>query len=481
MSSKRAGDAAAGWSLAARLTLWYAGSTFALVLATTVYLSWALAGALERENDEFLADQVHILRVLMRDHPDDEAGLREEVEWESEARQYARVFARVLDANGARIAETHGMPDALAYAAFPPPSDVDEEPARGANVCSPTGASFRVMAARAVVGAPDGIVRLVQVALERKREENLLSGFRLLLWPVLAISLVVCALAGHHVARRGIRPLEEITDTARRMRPTTLHERIGTAGLPAEIAALAVTFNGMLDRLEDAFGRLSRFSADIAHELRTPLNNLRGEAEVTLGRARSPEVYREALVSCLEESVRLSSMIDSLLFLARSENPEMRIRREPLDVGHELKTIGDFYGVPATEAGIDIRMDAPAGLTAHLDRGLFQRAVGNLLDNALAHTPTGGSVTVSVAGGDDAIRVTVADTGCGIAPEHLSRVFDRFYRVDVSRSSAKGSAGLGLSIVKSIVELHGGSVSIASEPGFGTRVTLLFPRSAPAR
>src|SRR5207245_7684929 len=130
-------------------------------------------------------------------------------------------------------------------------------------------------------------------------------------------ALLVCALVGYQIARRGLRPVADITDMARRVRSTTLDKRIESSRLPAELSALASTFNEMLDRLEESFNRLARFSADIAHEVRTPVNNLRGEAEVALGQTRSPEQYREVLGSCLEECTRLAQIIDSLLFLAR--------------------------------------------------------------------------------------------------------------------------------------------------------------------
>ena len=248
-------------------------------------------------------------------------------------------------------------------------------------------------------------------------------------------------------------------------------------GLPSELASLAATMNDMLARLEEAFARLSRFSADIAHELRTPLNTLRGETEVALGKARTPEEYREVLGSCLEEYGRLSKLIDSLLFLARAENPGTQVHREDFDVARELGTVREFYEAAAGEKGIALDVRAPAGIVAGLDRTLFQRAAGNLIENALAHTARGGTVTLAASRENGSIRVEIADTGCGISPEHLPFVFDRLYRADRSRTAATGGAGLGLAIVKSIAELHGGTASISSEPGKGTRVTLLLPSS----
>jgi two-component system heavy metal sensor histidine kinase CusS len=231
----------------------------------------------------------------------------------------------------------------------------------------------------------------------------------------------------------------------------------------------------MLDRLEESFGRLAAFSATIAHELRTPVNNLRGEAEVALGKPRSPQEYRDALGSCLEECGRLSRLIDGLLFLARAENPMTQVEKEPVDLGRELAAVRDFYEAAAAEAGVTLTAAAPGGLVAELNRPLFQRAVGNLVSNALAHTGPGGDVALSAAREDGWLRVEVADTGSGIDAVHLPRLFDRFYRADPTRSSASGGVGLGLAVVKAVAELHGGSVSLGSEVGRGTRVALLLP------
>ena len=231
----------------------------------------------------------------------------------------------------------------------------------------------------------------------------------------------------------------------------------------------------MLDRLEESFGRLAQFSADIAHELRTPVNNLRGEAEVTLSRPRSVEEYRDVLGSNLEECVRLSRMIDSLLFLARAENPRTQIEKEPLSVGRELTAVQAFYEASAAEAGVRLAVAECGEMIVVANRPLLQRAVGNLVANALAHTPPGGTVALSAMSAEGMIRIEVLDTGCGIPAEHVPRLFDRFYRVDRARSSATGGVGLGLAIVKGIAELHGGSVTLTSGVGRGTCITLQLP------
>ncbi len=486
MSSKNGFEGTAGanrarvsrrpWSLAARLTAWYAGSAFILVLVATGYLYWALGHNLDREDDELLAETVEVLRTVMQSQAGDEAAVRNEAEREWEGRRQRQSFGhtayvRFIGGDGNVVVETPDMSRILPRASFPSPT---EAAGLGVDRLSSEGKRFRALAVQAPIH-PERPPWVIQVAMDRTQDEELLVDFRKDLWVVLGIALVVCTGVGYQIARAGIRPIHDITETTSRIRSANLAERVTAQGLPAELMNLAQTFNQMLERLEQSFARLSRFSADIAHELRTPVNNLRGEVEVALGKSRTPDEYQEVLNSNLEECSRLSSVIDSLLFLARAENPQTEIVRERFDVGAELATVCAFYEAAAADTGIRIEVAVEGPVYADLNRALFQRAVGNLVANAVAHTPRGGSVTLRAAGDDVTTRVCVQDNGSGIPAEHLPHVFDRFYRTDNVRSSTTGNVGLGLAIVRSIVELHGGTLDIDSEVGRGTKVTLTFP------
>lgn len=476
MSSKTAPDTPArrtsrsSWSLAARLTAWNAGSAFALILAATGFLYWALARSLDREDDHQLADRVRVLRDVLADRPGDVAVVKEEIEGAGASRQHTKVFVRLLDPEGRVVAEPPGMPGVLPQHAFPGPLDGLGE---GANYEPGEGRFFRVLAVR--VGPPGRPPWVVQAAMDRSGEVELLAEYRKNLLVVLVAAVVICGVVGYRIALRGLRPLHVVTDTARRIDPANLGERIEADGLPAELVVLADTFNLMLDRLEQSFTRLARFSADIAHELRTPVNNLRGEVEVALGKTRSPDEYRDVLASALEECGRLARLIESLLFLARAENPQMQVVKEWVDVGVELTKVCDYYEAVAGEKGVKLAVAVPGGVHADLNRMLFQRAVGNLVENAVAHNPPGGTITLTASTNDTSAVVEVIDTGTGIPAAHLPHVFDRFYRADPSRTSSAGNVGLGLAIVKSVVDLHDGNVEIASGEG-GTRFTLTFPR-----
>src|SRR6202034_2401441 len=272
-----------------------------------------------------------------------------------------------------------------------------------------------------------------------------LARYRHRFWLILLGTLAISPLVGYQIARRGIRPVRERGATARHISSTTLHERIQPEGYPSELASSAATFNKMLERLEESFERISRFSADIAHDLRTPVNNIRGEAEVALARARTIDEYRDVLESSLEEAVRLSDLIGNLLFLARAESPLTHLHLERVDIAELLRGMCEYYEASAADGGISLTTAAGAeSLIAELDRTLVQRAIGNLVANAIAHTPSGSSVVLAAHSEASAVYVEVTDTGVGIPPEALPRVFDRFFRVDFSRSQASGGTGLGL-------------------------------------
>lgn len=465
----------APWSIAARLALWYTGATFVLVAVATGLLYWVLITNVDREDDQFLVDTVQIMRALIRERPNDVNALQQEVDWEGTARRYARVFVRVLDENGRLIIETPGATSIISRHALAP-ADTGVEPGPGIDTTSPAGAPYRMLAAWAPLGTDGRERRLIQIAVDRTTERQLLRDYRSRLWAVLTLALIASAVVGYTIARRGMAPVAAIAGTARRIGSSTLDARIPVEGLPGELSSLASTFNDMLDRLEDAFTRLSSLSADLAHELRTPINNLRGEIEVSLGKPRTTAEYQDTLASVLEESSRLSQMIEGLMFLARAENPETQIDRTPVDVRRELRAVCDFYEPSAAEAGVSLDvLDDGEPVRAAFDRTLVQRALGNLILNAVTHTPASGHVYLSAARANGTVRIAVRDSGRGIPTEHLSRVSDRFYRIDASRSSSSGGLGLGLAIVGSIMKVHSGSMDITSAPGIGTTVTLIFP------
>ena len=476
-------------TLAFRLAAGYTLAGLFMVFFATASLYLVLVSELQKSTDLFLADKVNVLRTMLRERPDDWDSLREEVELESAARRYEQFYIRLLDEQNKPLLMTPGMAEQLDLPQFA--SRTQNHPDRAIGMTGRLGRAFRVTSASAPVGFQAGRTYAIQVAIDVSQKAALLARYRFWFWIILLATFAILPLFGYRIARHGIRPVEEMATTARHISSTNLQERILPEGYPFELASLASTFNQMLDRLEESFERISRFSADIAHDLRTPVNNIRGEAEVALARARSADEYRDVIESCLEEAVRLSDLIGDLLFLARAESPLANLRREPVDVGELLGGVREYYEASAADGGVSLTTAvADEPVIAELDRTLLQRAVGNLVSNALAHTPPGGAVVLGMgvdSSGVDysdrdlsnpessSICIEVSDTGVGIPAESLPRVFDRFFRVDSSRAQASGGTGLGLAIVQSIMLLHGGTIEISSQPGQGTRVTLRMP------
>jgi len=473
-------------TLAFRLTAGYAIAGLFLVFSATASLYLVLVSELEKSTDLFLADKVHVLRTMLKERPDDWDALREEIELESAARRYEQFYIRLLDEHDTALLITPRMADQLDLEQLT--RRTRSFPDRTIRMRGRDGRAFRVTGAAVPVHSPTTQIDTIQIAIDISQKEALLARYRFWFWSILLAAFAIFPVVGYQIARRGIRPVEEMATTARHISSTNLRERILPDGYPFELASLASTFNQMLDRLEESFERISRFSADIAHDLRTPVNNIRGETEVALARERSAAEYRDVIESCLEEAVRLSDLISDLLFLARAESPLNELRREPVDVGELLDGVREYYEASAADGGVSLTTTAAAEpVVADLDRTLLQRAVGNLVSNALAHTPSGGKVVlgtniyVSHSNSSNlhcsSICIEVSDTGVGIPAEALPRVFDRFFRVDSSRSQGSGGTGLGLAIVQSIALLHGGNVEISSQPGQGTRVILHMPAS----
>jgi two-component system heavy metal sensor histidine kinase CusS len=461
-------------SIALRMAAWYVLSAFALIIVATGSLYWVLVNGMYREDAHDLRDNLENASLLLSASTLPHAALPSGVAPRLRGHR-PDIYVRVMNSSGRVLVETPGLSRQLPVPASTVLATLARSGDASHQVLSRHGKPFLTLIAPIAGPQP----RFLEVAMDRAHDEFLLARYRERLWLVLGVSLVLSAVVGYLIARGGMRPIKGISRTAERIRATTLHERIATDGLPQELLGLAETFNSMLDRLEQSFAHISQFSDDVAHELRTPINNLRGEIEVALGKARSAEEYREVLGSCFEECTRIARLIRTLLFLARADTAADALQRESVNLGEELTKVADFYGAAAGERGVELRVGDAQGVHAALDRTLFQQAIGNLISNALAHTPAGGSVELAAGTSGQEVHVTVTDSGCGIAPEHLPHVFERFYRIEASRTGSQLNAGLGLAVVKSIVSRHGGRVEIESRCGEGTQVRLMIPSQDP--
>jgi len=297
----------------------------------------------------------------------------------------------------------------------------------------------------------------------------------LLLLPLL---LSLSILFGWVVAGSAIRPLNLVAQAAQNITGSNLSLQIPQRGAGDELDHLIESFNLMTGRLNQSFEQIRRFSTDVSHELRTPLTAIRGQLEVALFTAETPEQYRDAMVNALEDVEQLSSITRALLLLSQAESGQLALQKISLDLSKVASEVVDQFQIPAQEKAIALTARAAPGSIIHADRIQIERLLANLLSNAVKYTPAGGSIEVRVGPSDSPVMVSleIEDTGVGIPAENLPHIFDRFYRVRSPQTSEILGLGLGLSFVSWIVQVHEGRIEVASVPGDGTRFRILLPR-----
>lgn len=330
----------------------------------------------------------------------------------------------------------------------------------------------RVMTEPVVV---EGSRLLIRAAV---RETAARSQLAVLWSELLGLSVVVLMLGGLGglvIAHRALGPLARMAERARRITADHLHERLPEEASSSELVKLREAFNETLARLERSFDQLKRFTADASHELRTPLTALRSVGEVGLRGARTVEDYREVIGSMLEEVDRLARLADELLTLARAEAGEARLRLEPIDLAALAREVVEYLSVLAEERSQSIELEPADPVTAQADRTVLRQALVNLVDNAIKYSPERSRVRIRVGRDGGESFVAVADSGPGMAPEHREKIFERFYRIDKSRSRELGGTGLGLSLVKWAAEAHGGRVELETAEGRGSTFRLVLP------
>ncbi len=445
-----------GLSLTARLGLLFAACTAAVSLIAGVLFSRASEAHFIELDQQLLETRLDAFRALVSG-VDSPATLAPRLEaLQAELRLHPDLTLRLEGRNGSYWFNS---------------ADGLRAPAReGLHDWQQDGIDYRVLSAPLRPEDPDS-PRLA-LALDITHHQHFLERMQRLIWLTVGLSALATALLGAWAARSGLRPLHRMAEVAAGVSASSLTTRLADDQVPQELVELVRAFNAMLGRLDDAFQRLSAFSADIAHELRTPLSNLLTQTQVILSQDRGKDEYREALHSNLEELQRLAQMVGDMLFLAKAEHGLLATRREPLALGAELDTLLDYFSPLAEDRQVTMSRSGDARLRA--DRNMLRRALSNLLDNALRFTPEGGRIELNLASDAHGLSLTVANSGPEVPAELLPRLFDRFFRADPARREGREHAGLGLAITRSIVRAHGGEIRCESVNGW-TRFILEFP------
>jgi heavy metal sensor kinase len=280
------------------------------------------------------------------------------------------------------------------------------------------------------------------------------------------------------LARRALTPIDHLASEARRITAERLHERLSVPNQHDEIGRLAAVINDTFARLESSFDQLRRFTADASHELRTPLSVIRGIGEAGLGETRTPAEYKEAMGSMLEEVDRLTNLVDTLLRLSHGDAGTVRLSRSAIDLGQLTRDAVSSLGILAEERNQRVTVDAAEGISVTADRLVLREAITNVVDNAIKYSPRASPISIRVYTDCSQAHITVADEGPGIAPEHRTRIFDRFFRLDEARSRDNGGTGLGLAIAKWAVEVNGGQISVEGGADRGAIFRIMLPIGA---
>jgi two-component system heavy metal sensor histidine kinase CusS len=456
-------------SLAARLTALFACISLLAMGAIGFALYKGLQSQLVQRDDIALISRVEQIRVLLQDSNTLDM-----------IHQKPRLFENMLgNTEGVLILRFPGQKPLIdinpskvpipPFGASPPSEALSLEAVR--HLANDTGIPFsavRALAQTADMAVPIEITA-GRLMVERTR---LLSLYSLMILAAVAASALLLSVSAYGLLRRGLRPLEQLAQHADTIGISNLAARINNVQAPLEIAPLIVAINKMLDRLEKGFAQLSQVSTDMAHDLRTPINNLLGTTQVTLSQRRTAERYEAVLGSNAEELERLASMVDKMLFLARTDHRNAVGDKQKLQIPDEFERILDYFEGLASERSIDIISSGEGEVWA--DPLLLRRALANLVSNAIKYSTEGRNIRLHMNREIHFSVISVENEGPTIPEADLDKLFDRFYRADPSRKESSNSNGLGLSIVKNIMDLHGGTCDVTSVHGI-TTFRLRFP------
>lgn len=444
-------------SLETRLTLWYSLVLFLGYAIFGVALWVAVRLAVASAVDDLLADRLEKLVAVVSSDADGPEEAEEELT-EYVAALPESQLARVRDAAGERV--------------FPDEDSEDlGELASGVRTVEREGVSYRVLTREVTILGQSFEVRLASSLQSLAAVRRRLAGALLLAAP---LALALSSLGGFFIARRALSPLDRMADTAAGITVGRLSSRIDVVRTGDSLERLSRTINGMLERLEISVRRIEQFSADASHELRTPLSLIRTTAELALRHGRSEREYRADLEDIHRQAVRLSDLVEVLLALSRDGMEASAVSMAPLDLLDVAKEACREFEKEAQKQGLSLWLEGPGHPVLLRGNDLaLRRLVGALLENALAHTRQGG-VRITVRN-TSTPELRVVDTGEGIPEEALGKIFDRFYRVDPSRSRATGGHGLGLAIARQIATLHGAELTATSRLGEGSCFTVRFP------
>lgn len=455
-------------TVVARLTCWYA--IICTVFCITIFsvVSIKMSSNASKRMDRLLESELtEFIGVYQQKGAQ---GLQDEFTQEAEANGKSKLFFRLISPQQKLLATS----DISGWNHLEKEISATPSPTAGKPVFSTLYDKNNPLNSRmAAVQTSDGSV--LQIGFNLHFDNRFNEKIQRVLIVSSLTMILLGTLSGWLAARRAMSGVQRVTQAVSRIRKGRLNQQVPLGDEGQEISELADAFNEMLNRIESLVRELKEVSDNVAHDLRSPITRMRGAAETTLTGPQEIEAYREMGITIIEESERLTQMINTALEIAQAESGILEINRAPLDLTIVLGNAIDLFQPVAEGKQLDLRADIPDDpLVIYGDKMRIQRTVANLLDNAIKYTPSGGEITVTASVHNQLIQIKICDTGIGIEPEETDHIFERFYRSEKSRSS-QGN-GLGLSLAQTIIQAHGGSITVESTPGKGSTFTITLPR-----
>jgi heavy metal sensor kinase len=456
-------------SVRTRLTLWYAGVLGLSLIAFALLIYYAAAAIFHERQDESLRSTAQTVASAYLEEFEEQHSLAKAGEVVLAELTFPNHFVEVIDNTGRPIAWSKNL-SANVYSI--PSLNLEQAQAQNSSVATIDGLRVAV-----VPLSSNQNIGFAAVAEPLNVIEDGMRQLRRDFFAGVPLVLILASAGGYFLARKSLAPIASMNSQTQRISAENLSQRLDVTSPRDELGRLATTINDLLARLESSFKEQQRFIADASHELRTPLAVLRGETEVALAKRRTADEYQQSLSLIQEEAEQLSRIVEDLFILARQPiDAPARLMKERVSLNETVKDCARAAQVLATRKGVRLTTESnSAAIDLNGDKELITRMILNLLDNAVKYTPAGGEISLALTRHNGNAEIVVRDTGIGIAEADRQRVFDRFYRVDKARSRALGGAGLGLSIVRWIVEVHGGDIHVNSAPGRGSTFTVDLP------
>lgn len=443
-------------SIKFRLGLFISGVSIVLLSIAFAYMYYFLHQMLQNEAHQLVADRFLLIQNVIEEEKDSVNpinGLKDRIEKEWVDRQNQLVWVQITSSSGEVLVRSPNWPHQILQDGW---------------------TEDRKM----VIPYKDHSEEVhVKIVADRTRGSEFLISYASQAIFVSIVVILISVILIIRIISKELSPLIELGERMKRFSfNSKLHDVDGLI-FPSELKPFEESFRTMLKHLQSSYEQLSRFSSDIAHELRTPLNALMIKVEVTIQKKRNLVEYQSLLVSILNDCRDLAGLIDTLLFLARVDSPQMEIKKEWVNLLDELKCLVEFYEPFASEKKINLRLASNYSSNLRVEKQLFKRAIANVIQNSIQYCHSGCVIELYFYEVEGGVHIIIQDNGPGISENHLPHIFERLYRVESSRNNQSGGWGLGLAIVESILKIHGGTVQVQSQIGLGTALNLFFPFS----